>query len=195
MNWLQSIDFAFFHWINTDLSNPVFDVVLPLCRDKFFWAPFYVFIAAFMLENFGARSGGVILIGLVLAVGLSDFTSSELIKKNVQRVRPCNDIRYSNQVIARAPCGSGYSFTSSHAANHFAVAVYLCTLIGFKKRWATPVLLLWAGVVSVSQVYVGVHYPLDVLSGGVLGATISFGVGITIRQFGGIPSSRNKKSG
>ncbi len=187
MNWLQSIDFALFHWINTGLSNPLFDVVLPLCRDKFFWAPFYVFIVAFIFENFGIRKGGVILIWLALAIGLSDFTSSELIKKNVQRVRPCNDIRFSNQVIARVPCGSGYSFTSSHAANHFAVAVYLCTLFGFAVRWVTPVLLLWAGVVSISQVYVGVHFPLDVLSGGVLGATIGFGVGTTIRHFLGYP--------
>ncbi|MBK8556199.1 MAG: phosphatase PAP2 family protein [Lewinellaceae bacterium] len=79
-------------------------------------------------------------------------------------------------VIRRVSCGGGYSFTSSHAANHFAVAVFLAAVFGGLSRWLRPGLLLWAAVISFAQVYVGVHYPGDVLAGALLGAIIGWGI-------------------
>ena len=186
MDWLRSIDVALFHWINSGLSNPLFDALLPLLRNRLFWAPLYVFVVAFMLENFGLRKGWIMLAGLLLAVGLSDFTSSTLIKKNVQRLRPCNDIRLETTVVERIPCGSGYSFTSSHAANHFAVAVYLVAVLGVAAPWAGRVFLTWAALVAFSQIYVGVHFPFDVLGGGILGSVIGWWVYRAFRGMGWI---------
>ena len=170
---LQHWDAFIFQGINSGLGNPVFDALLPWCREKWFWMPLYVFIVAFSVLNFGRR-GWIIVLGLVLAAGLADFTSSTLIKKNVQRLRPCNNPEMVQTLELRAPCGSGYSFTSSHAANHFAAAVFLIGVFGGVFRWLRPVALVWAGIIAFSQVYVGVHYPGDVLIGALLGSAIGW---------------------
>jgi len=180
---LQIWDSTLFQAVNSDMSNVVFDTVLPLFREKWFWAPLYLFIGAFSLLNFG-KKGWVIVLGLVATTGLADFTSSTLVKKNVQRIRPCNDPEMVDKVQLRAHCGAGYSFTSSHAANHFAAAVFLIGIFGRLARWVRPVALSWAGAVAFSQVYVGVHYPGDVLCGALLGAAIGWWVSATIKKLG-----------
>ena len=182
LEMIQQWDAALFQSINSGLSNPVFDTLLPWFREKWFWMPVYLFVAAFAVINFRKR-GWIILLGLVLAAGLADFTSSTLVKKNVQRLRPCNDVEILDHVQLRVPCGGGYSFTSSHAANHFAAAVFLIGMFGGLTRWVRPVALTWAGLIAFSQVYVGVHYPGDVLFGAALGAAIGWWTVLTWRRW------------
>ncbi len=192
MSWpeiLRSLDASIFQWINSGWSNPVFDALMPWCREKWIWAPLYLFIATFSWINFGNR-GWVLVIGLTMAAGLADFTSSSLIKKNVQRLRPCNDPELRATVVLRLDnCGSGYSFTSSHAANHFAAAVFLIGFLGRWSRWAKPVLLGWAGLIALSQVYVGVHFPGDIFFGGILGALIGWALARLLQWTGLVPQS------
>lgn len=180
---IQQIDLSLFKFINVNLSNALFDAVLPWCREKWFWMPVYWFLAAFFGLNFGTKKGWILIVGLVLSAGVADFTSSTIIKKNVQRIRPCNDIALVGQIQERVPCGGGYSFTSSHAANHFAVATFLIGVFGTFARWLKPVALTWAGLIAFSQVYVGVHYPLDVLCGALLGTGIGIGISQIIRRY------------
>lgn len=167
-------DRTVFQWINSGMANPVFDAVLPWMREKWIWAPLYAFLAAFFLYNFRQRTAWLLILGLAASAGVSDFTSSTLIKKQVARPRPCNDPDMQDKVILRIPCGPGYSFTSSHASNHFAVAVFM---MGFfsAARWRKKYLLLvWAGLISFSQIYMGVHYPIDVLCGALFGCLIGY---------------------
>lgn len=176
MSWLELLnnwDAAVFQCINSDLGNPVFDAMLPLFREKWFWAPLYLFLGAFVWSNYG-KKGWILVLGMVLSVGLADMTSSRLVKNNVQRLRPCNDPAMVETLQLRVSCGSGYSFTSSHAANHFALAVFLICLFGHRSRWVRPAALTWAGLIALSQVYVGVHYPGDVICGAILGAAIGW---------------------
>lgn len=172
---LQHWDAAAFQFVNASLSNPLFDAVLPFFREKWFWAPLYLFLAVFVWLNSGNKKWAIIL-GMVLAAGLADLTSSRLVKQNVQRLRPCNDPAMVERVVLRVSCGSGYSFTSSHAANHFAVAVFIVGVFGYVRRWVRPVALGWATAIAFSQVYVGVHYPGDVLCGAALGGLIGWAV-------------------
>jgi membrane-associated phospholipid phosphatase len=168
---LQQFDTELFLKIHRGLSNDFFDAVMPLVRNRFFWSPLYLFITVFCIKQY--KKTGFYMIGIIIVTfAMGDFIASRIIKQAVQRVRPCNEVTLANKIISRVPCGSGKSFPSSHATNHFGIAILL---IGFFYRKWKPILPLslgWAVLVSFSQVYVGVHYPLDVLAGAVLGTTI-----------------------
>jgi membrane-associated phospholipid phosphatase len=104
-----------------------------------------------------------------------------VIKPTIQRVRPCNQVDMQKTVVLRVHCGGGYSFTSSHATNHFALAVFLIFAIGRHFRRIAIPLLLWAASIAYGQVYVGVHFPLDILGGALLGTMIGGFIGILYR--------------
>jgi undecaprenyl-diphosphatase len=174
LDQLLQLDSSLFRFINHHLSNGVFDALMPFLRERWLWAPLYTFFVLFALFNFDSYRKWAFVLGIVAVFGFADFTSSTLIKKNVQRIRPCNDP--AMQVDLRVPCGSGFSFTSSHATNHFAIAVYLIAFFAPLFRYLKPILLLWASSVAFAQVYVGVHYPLDVICGGLLGCLIASAV-------------------
>lgn len=182
MTELLHFDEYLFQLINHGLQNPVFDVLFPLLRNKFIWLPFYVFITGFLLVNF--RKQGLLLIMVVaLTVGVSDLTSSQLLKKSIKRIRPCHIYQSPESLHLLVPCGSGYSFPSSHATNHFALATILSFFLRpFFRKIYWP-LGIWALTVSFAQVYVGVHYPVDVLCGALLGIMIGVLFGFIGRIF------------
>lgn len=168
---LLQLDRYLFHLINYDLANPFFDAVMPWLRNPKFWIPLYVFIVGFTVWKY-KKQGAIIILLLIMAVGTADFTSAALIKKIVKRPRPCREQLLISSEIVRVDCGTGYSFPSTHATDHFAMSVFLITVFYKKWRWVLFWALLWAVVVCFAQVYVGLHYPLDVISGGLYGATI-----------------------
>jgi membrane-associated phospholipid phosphatase len=168
---LQELDLALFLKIHRGLSNELFDWLLPLIRNRYFWSPLYLFIIVFCFREYKKR--GWYIIGLTLfTFAIGDLVSSRIIKQLIMRIRPCNDINLTSLIIHRVPCGSGYSFPSSHATNHFAIAVFLITI--FYHRWKPilPIGLGWAFIISFAQIYVGVHYPIDTLAGALLGTGI-----------------------
>lgn len=177
MTELLQFDEQLFHLINGEWHVPWLDAIMPVWRDKKTWIPLYLLLAAFSIWRFRLR-GLWWIMALALTVGLADATSSHLIKKNVQRVRPCNDVEMQAQVNLLAGCGSGYSFTSSHATNHFAMATFIALTLGVLYPWLRWPFWLWAGSIAFGQVYVGVHYPLDVIAGSLLGALIGYIVAI-----------------
>ena len=170
---LIQFDQDLFFAINQGLSNPFFDWLMPALRNRFFWTPLYLFIIIFFIRNYG-KQGWYLLIFLGLTFGFTDFTSSSIIKPSVQRLRPCNDPEIKSEVNSRIACGSGVSFPSSHASNHFALAIFMITMFYSKWKAILPLGLLWAGSISFAQVYVGVHYPVDVSSGALIGSMIGY---------------------
>lgn len=174
MNW-PIWDTELFLWINQAWSHPILDVILPLFREKLFWAPLYVFVLAFMAFNLPLKKFGIVCAMVVTTIIISDGVSSSFMKPMVARDRPCQNIELKDDVVLRARCGAGKSFTSSHATNHFALASLLFFICGARCRFRW-LWFLWASVISISQVYVGVHYPLDILGGSALGFLIGCGV-------------------
>ena len=168
---LYNFDVELFLRIHRDLSNSFFDWLLPLMRNRYFWSPLYLFIIIFCFREYRNR-GWYIIGGILLTFALGDLISSRLIKPFVGRLRPCNDLTLADEIIHRVPCGSGYSFPSVHATNHFGIAIFL--IMVFYPRWKPilPLSLAWAFIISFSQIYVGVHYPIDTIGGAALGTAV-----------------------
>ena len=165
---LLQFDRHLFYYINHDLANPFFDWIMPYLRNPLFWIPLYLFIISFCIWKF-KKQGVVVILFLALCAGFADRTSAGIIKPLVKRLRPCRDSFISKTDIERISCGTGYSFPSTHATDHFAAA-FLLILIFYKKwNWIWLWAILWASVISFAQVYVGVHFPLDVIGGAIYG--------------------------
>lgn len=191
LDQLIHIDKEVFLAINQGLSNPVFDWLLPILRNPFTWTPLYLFIVIFLIKHY-KKMGLLIVFCTLLNFGVTDGVSSHLIKKNVKRIRPCNDVEFKHEINTRVRCGSGYSFTSSHASNHFGMAVFLIVLLRRKWRPIAWVGLTWAFLISFSQIYVGVHYPIDILCGALLGSLIGLINGNIFKRF--VPSFFEQKT-
>jgi membrane-associated phospholipid phosphatase len=166
-----------FETINTDWANPFFDVVMPFLRNSLHWAPLYLFVLVFVLTNFKFRGIWWIVFFLV-TVALTDMTGTYLFKHQFMRDRPCRDPEFFEHVrLVLNECGGGYSFVSNHAANHFGMAIFF--FVTFRQRlrvWAWFA-IAWAALIAFAQVYIGVHFPLDVIAGALLGVIIGFTTG------------------
>ncbi|GAB1462345.1 phosphatase PAP2 family protein [Pedobacter sp. UBA4863] len=171
MQEILQFDTELFLKIHRGLSNGFFDWLMPLLRNRFFWSPLYLFIVIFCIRQY-KKTGLYIIGGILLTFAMGDMISAKLIKPNVGRLRPCNEIRLKEEIIPRVNCGSGKSFPSSHATNHFGIAVFLIGVFYRKWKAILPIGLLWAAAISFAQVYVGVHYPIDVFCGMLLGIAI-----------------------
>ncbi len=165
-------DTELFLKIHRGLTNDFFDFLMPLLRNKFFWTPLYLFIIIFCIKQY-KKTGLYIIGGLLLTFALGDIISSRIIKPSVNRLRPCNEVSLANQIIPRVHCGAGKSFPSAHATNHFGIAVFLIGIFYRKWKAILPIGLIWAAAISFAQVYVGVHYPIDVFCGMLLGCFIA----------------------
>ncbi len=181
--------------INTVFTHPLLDKIFPLWRDSELWVPFYLFLIVLAIVNFGKKAGSWILFAII-NVALTDQASSSLIKNWFARIRPCNEeLLIGKMRLLLEHCSGGFSFTSSHATNHFGFAmfVFLTTKPIFGKwgKW----LFVWAATISYGQVYVGVHYPIDILFGALLGSGIgALTAGYYNRKIGPITLLQNETS-
>lgn len=167
---LDAWDKKLFILLNSKWTNPFFDTVLPYFRDSVFWAPLYLFLLVFIAINYG-KKGWWWSLAFVCTIAIADMVSSRIFKQSFERLRPCQDPFFFDQVrLLLKSCSGSFSFTSSHAANHFGMATFASiTFYSTFKRYIY-LTYLWAFFISYAQVYVGVHYPLDVLGGAVIGS-------------------------
>lgn len=175
-------DHTVWYYMNTQWHNSFLDFVVPFLRNQYFWAPLYFFLLIFIPYKFRMR-GWLWCAAYLLAFTLSDQVVVNVIKPFFHRVRPCSNPYLSNIVHLIVECGSGYSFPSAHAANHFSMGIFSAVTLGRMAKWVWPVAIAWAFLVSFAQVYVGVHFPLDVTCGGLLGATIGLIVGKVFNRY------------
>ncbi len=177
MSLLQEIlkwDRELFQTINGKWTNPTLDFFLTHARSAIIWVPFYLFFVVFMIINY-KRSGLFWLLFGILTVATADMISSRVIKELFYRLRPCRDESMAGHVrLLASYCGLNSSFTSSHAANHFAMATFIfLTLKSEVGKWIW-LIFFWAFLIGYAQIYVGVHYPMDILSGALLGMGIGY---------------------
>ncbi len=185
--WLDRVDTSLFLKINTQWTNPFLDRVYPWWRDANTWFPIYLFFILFALMNFGKKAYLWILF-VILTVTLTDQASSNLIKNFVSRPRPCQDMNLIvNARLLLDHCPNSFSFPSSHATNHFGFAMFIfITLQPMLKKWGY-LFFLWAATISYGQVYVGVHYPIDISFGTLLGCCLGYLTGTLFNKKIGLP--------
>ena len=174
--FLLELDRNLFYFCNQNLRNWFFDAVLPFLTDLNRKPIALVIVALLWLLLLikGGRHGRIAALLLIPTITLSDQLSSSVLKYLIERARPCHELSNVHLLVG---CGSGYSFPSSHAVDNFAGALVLSYFI---PRW-TWAFFTFAGVIAFSRVYVGVHYPSDVLGGAVIGMAIGCGVIIVFR--------------
>lgn len=166
---LLAWDKAFFVFINQDLSNAIFDFICPIFRAKETWIPLYIIVAFFTYKKH--RKHALVWLGVALLTILLTDQTAHLFKVLFERPRPCNEASLLSSLILRVDhCNNSFSFFSAHAANHFGQAYIYHSI--FKNRIASFGFFAWAAAIAFAQVYVGVHYPLDVIFGAISGLGI-----------------------
>ncbi|HWR34222.1 MAG TPA: phosphatase PAP2 family protein [Chitinophagaceae bacterium] len=162
-------DRSLFTTINSDWSNPVFDYLMPFLRNSLVWIPLYLFVLLLAVLNFKNKAWWWVIF-LLCAVAFTDMSGTYLFKKVFLRLRPCGDPDFYTHVrLVLNRCSGGHSFISNHAANHFCMAsFFFLALKPIIKKWSL-LFFLWAASIAYAQVYVGFHYPSDVLAGALVG--------------------------
>jgi undecaprenyl-diphosphatase len=165
---ITELDRFLLRLINQQWNHPFFDAILPFARNQYLWTPVYLFLLLFMVLNFRKQAFGWVLLFL-LTFAVTDLISTQVIKEFIQRPRPCWDSITAGQVRMLIPCSHAYSFVSSHAANHFGIAAFLWVTYRHLQLRLLWMVWLWAALVAYAQVYVGAHFPFDILGGALLG--------------------------
>ena len=162
LEWLDQIDRSILYFINNNLSNPIFDLFFTTITNEHLWAiPVLIGLMALIVR--GGKRGKIAAVLVLIAASATDKTVVEIIKPAIGRLRPSHAL--GDTINLLVPKGGRYGFVSAHAANIFAGTTVLSY---FYEQWKKPLLFL-AFSVAVSRVYVGVHYPGDVVFGGLFG--------------------------
>ena len=159
------------------------DVVMFYTSSKFTWIPLYALFIYWLIKHFKKEAVWIILT-VVILITVSDQVSVHGFKNTFMRLRPCHDPELQGLVhILSGKCGGQFGFYSSHASNHFAIAVFLSFIFRGRIRFFTPFILFWAVIISYSRIYLGVHFPLDVLAGAFAGSMLGFTAYILLKKF------------
>ena len=178
MQTILQWDIALLKHINAQWHTPFLDGFLPACRNPNTWLPLYVFLVLFILINY--KDSRWWWLGFAIStVIFTNFISSGLLKHNIIRLRPCNEPSFVGwiRLFKGIYLPQSSSFVSAHAANHFGMAMFFfITLHKQFKTWPW-LFFLWAGTISYAQMYIGVHYPTDILCGAIIGLVTGYLIG------------------
>jgi len=170
---LLKLDRELFLFLN-NLGTPGWDGFWMFVTNKWSSIPLYVILLIIVYRNYGLRKTLFLLAAIALLITVTDQLSN-FFKMGVQRLRPCYDTDLEGMMrLVKSSCGGKFGYFSAHAANSFAIAFFFSFL--FRSRYVLLpwILILWAILVASSRIYIGVHFPLDVMSGGLIGILMAW---------------------
>lgn len=167
--WLSDIDARLLLIVN-GAHSPFFDSVMWCISGRWIWVPFYAVLAYLLFRRMSWKRASICLVTIGLIILAADQTCATLIRPEIGRLRPANlNNPLSSFVhIVNGYRGGRYGFPSCHAANTFALAVFMSLVI--RHKWFTVMMFSWAFVVSYSRMYLGVHYFGDLFCGATIGS-------------------------
>lgn len=171
LDFLENIDQWLFLLLN-GLHNKAFDFIMHWITLQQTWYPFYLLLIIWLVWKY-KLNGVILILFIILAITISDQFTSSFMKPFFERLRPCHDPSISHLVHVVDGCGGQFGFASSHASNSFALATMLHLFFRTKFKY-TSILFIWAGLVSYSRIYVGVHFPGDIVVGAIVGYLIGW---------------------
>lgn len=188
-DFLYSIDLSVFYFINHSLSTGFGDRFFSLITNVNNWYIAYIILLGISFFK-GGTKGKIAAVGVIMLIVITDQTGGHLIKEFIHRVRPCNAL---TDALTPLGCTGSYSFPSNHSFNNFAAAVFYYKLFP-RLKW---VLFITATLIALSRVYLGLHYPSDILGGALLGLIFGYAFAelailINTRYFQRRTSEKNK---
>lgn len=173
MNFITNLDTELFLFLN-GLHVDWLDPIMTFISGKITWAPFYLILLFLVIKKYKKQSI-LVLIGVVILIVCSDQISSGIFKPIFERPRPCHNEAIKDLVyLPNGHCGGAYGFISSHACNCFALAVFITHVLKKYYRKIAYIMYIWASLVAYSRIYMGVHYPGDIIVGAVVGIIVGF---------------------
>ena len=170
---LVSLDTQSFLWLNSHHS-PFWDKIMWFISGKVEWLPLYLILIGYIIYRYRWQSIAIIA-AVILAITLTDQLAVKAFKEVFERLRPGHNPEIQHLVhIVNDYRGGSYGFVSNHAANSFALAMFLSFL--FSNKNFSIVIFTWAILVSYSRIYIGVHYPGDIVGGALLGMLIGWSI-------------------
>jgi undecaprenyl-diphosphatase len=171
LDWLDYIDKQIFLNINS-FHSPLSDQIWIWITNIPTWIPLYILLLFFIIKVF-KKDSVYVIISLLLVILACDQITSTFMKPFFARLRPCYDAEIGYLVHVANKCGGQFGFASGHSANSFGIAMFIWMI--FRRYWKwTWVIFIWATTVAFSRVVVGVHYPGDIIVGGLIGVFFSW---------------------
>lgn len=173
IDFLNNIDSQIYLFFN-GMHHPLMDTFMTLFTGRFVWIPLYLALAGLLLKGFGVKLGSLYILAIGAAILLTDQTCATVLRPMFERLRPSNPENPLSQfaILVNDYRGGRYGFPSCHSANSFALATFVCCLI--KRPKIQAFMIFWAILNSYTRLYLGVHYPGDLLAGGIIGAAFGY---------------------
>lgn len=182
LDWLQKADRALFTLIHAKASGPGLDWLMLALRNAYTWIPLYGFILWWIIRYYRRYAWPFVCMSLV-CFAITDYSSASIFKPLFGRLRPCFDPVLQPVIRDLVGCGGKFGMPSSHASNHFGLASFWFFSITWmsKRNWWG--LWLWAFAICYAQVYVGKHFPGDILVGAILGTSVGLLLAVLLRRW------------
>ena len=184
---LNQLDTDLLIWVNSHHNN-VLDMMMWWISDRFFWIPFYAWLAVMVIKLY-PQNWWKVFICIAIMILITD-QSANFLKEHFERLRPCHTPQLQTVIhLVNGYCGGNFGYASSHASNSVGLATFCIILFRKRYQWLKYTLIFYAALICYSRVYLGAHFPFDILRGALIGIIAGYLVALFTLRFISKPSA------